>query len=80
MSYVFKKLIEGAFASICDGLGFKLITTTAEPIIPPPILEIGQIDLSVLGLSAGTYRITATALSTGIDESPKSKAVTYKVK
>lgn len=78
MGYVFKKLFESEFVSLCDGFGFKKLTLTAESPKPPIIFENSQIDLSVLGLTAGSYRIAVTALSTGLDESRKSQSIGYK--
>lgn len=84
--FTFKELFVNAFVAIIEGWGFRQLTTTAEPITPPDIppiigLDPDNFNLGILGLTQGTYIITATteAESLRLAESKHSDYVKYTV-
>lgn len=84
--YAFKELIANAFVAIFSGYGFRELAKKSEPAPEtPPIIVPGlypdNFNLSILGLSAGTYTITATvtAPSLRLTESDHSNSETYTV-
>ena len=86
MGFIFKKLNTGEIVSSSGGKVFrKLSVQTVTPPVTPPIIVPGlypdNFDLNILGLSAGTYTITATteAEKLKLKESKRSNSVEYKV-
>lgn len=70
MGFIFIKMIKGETVSSNGSMVFKKLTTAQHR---------GQIDLSTLGLTTGTYEITVTSSFSGLVSEP-SNTVIYTVK
>lgn len=79
MSYLFKKLIEGAFVKISGMLGYKVLTTETPSEEPEENLKLedGKVNLIKLELPEGSYKITVVAIATGLKPSEHSNEVVY---
>ncbi len=81
MGFVFKKLFNGPVTATHRRLGFRALVPA--PIEPPVYIipSIDSFDLNSLNLPRGTYDITITVHSVGIEgDSPKSNRVKYSSK
>lgn len=75
---LFKKLVEGAFAVLSNGLGYKKLTVESLPTQDPPLaIDPDNFDLRILGLKPGTYTITVRSYVEGLIESEDSNSVIY---
>lgn len=81
MGFVFKKLTMGEIISSSGGMVFRKLSTKTETPIPPVIVPAESVtqgfNLGFLIVPPGKYMITATALSTGLEESEHSNSVNY---
>lgn len=82
MGFVFKKLNTGEIVSSSGGKVFRKLSTE---VVTPPVIIPGlypdNFDLRWIGLTSGTYNITATteAPSLFLAESKHSNSEEYKV-
>ena len=72
MSFVFRKLYSGETADSQGEMKFKKLTTAVVVEIPTQTFPLG-----LLVIPAGTYELSATALSEGLLESDYSNEETY---